>query len=163
VVDVGGGDGVFLAKILAACPFLTGTLFDHPHVIVKADPTFTASGLAARCNACAGDFFMSVPEGDAYLLKWILHDWADTNAIKILRACRAAIEPGGRIFVVEFVIDPPNAGPEGKYMDLMMVVMNGGRERARDDFDSLLIEAGFCITEVMPTSSLLSVIECRPV
>ncbi len=161
VIDVGGGDGAFLAKILAAYPLMRGTLFDQPHVVAKADKALAARELAERCEVRSGDFFASVPEGgDAYLLKWILHDWDDTSSIKILRTCRNAVPAGGRLLLVEFLVGPPNTCPEAKFMDLMMMVMNGGRERTLNEFESLLASAGFCIDRVTPTPNLLSLIEC---
>jgi hypothetical protein len=162
-VDVGGGDGAFLAKILAAHPSMNGTLFDQPHVITKAMSGLCARGLSKRCRAQGGDFFVSVPEGgDVYLLKWVLHDWKDADCVAILQRCRAAMQPAARLLLVEFLVQPPNTGPEGKFMDLMMMVMNGGRERTREEIGTLLATGGFRITDVKQAWSLLSVIECAP-
>jgi hypothetical protein len=163
IVDVGGGDGMFLAKILAAHPRTRGTLFDQPQVITRGTAAVESAGLPGRCQALGGNFFVSVPElADAYLLKWILHDWDDTASIDILRACRRAMHPASRLLIVEHVIGPPNTSREGKFMDLSMMVLTGGRERTRDEFSSLLAEAGFRLVSVTPTATPLSVLEGAP-
>jgi hypothetical protein len=163
VIDIGGGDGMFLAKLLAAYPSLRGTLFDQQHVTSKAAVSLEALGLSGRCQATAGNFFVKVPEGgDVYLLKWILHDWDDTTAIGILQSCRRAMKPSSRLLVVEHVVGLPNALPDGTFMDLTMMVMNGGRERTEDEFASIFAEAGFQLTSVTSTATPLSVIEGTP-
>jgi hypothetical protein len=159
IVDVGGGDGVFLTKILAAHPRLRGTLFDQPHIVARA-ASLEKLGLLDCYVTVGGDFFAEVPSGgDAYLLKWILHDWDDTACVSILRSCRKAMKPNGSLFIVEHIIGPPNAGPEGKFMDLTMMALTGGRERTRDEFATLLAAAGFQLLSVTPTATSLSLIE----
>jgi O-methyltransferase domain/Dimerisation domain len=163
VVDVGGGDGRFLSKILTNYPRMRGTLFDQPHVIARATASQLDLRLGNRCRAIGGDFFKRVPQGgDAYLLKWILHDWSDDAAIQILRCCRRAMNVGSRILVAEYVIGPGNTSPEGSFMDLMMMVMCGGRERTRDEFASMLSAAGFRLAAITPTATPLSLIEGIP-
>ena len=110
VVDVGGGDGMFLTKILERYPALHGTLFDQPHVIARAAASQSAQAFGNRYRAVGGDFFQGVPEGgDAYLLKWILHDWSDAASIDILKSCRRAMQPGARLLVAEYVIRPESS------------------------------------------------------
>jgi hypothetical protein len=163
VVDVGGGDGTFLARILTAHPRVHATLLDQPHVIARAAASFESLGLSSRCRAAAGDFFVSVPEGgDAYLLKSILHDWDDKGSADILHTCRKAMKSTSRLLVVEHVIGPPNTGPEGKFADLHMLVLTGGRERTRDEFAALFGQSGFRLVSVTPTSTPLFVIEGMP-
>ena len=127
IVDVGGGEGAFIATIMSAYPTVRGILFDQPRLAERARTSLQAAGVSDRCRVIQGDFFQSVPGGgDAYLLKWILHDWNDRDAIAILRSCRQAIRPGGALIVVEHIVGRPNEGPEGKLMDLNMMVMTGG-------------------------------------
>jgi len=160
VVDVGGGDGTLLAKILIAHLRTRGTLFDQPQTIARAQSSLTSLGLSTRCQAVGGNFFVSVPEGgDAYLLKWILHDWDDTASVDILRACRRAMKPDGTLIVFERLIGLPDTPSEGKFADLNMLVMNGGRERTRDEFADLFDQSGFRLVSVTPTSTPLFVIE----
>jgi hypothetical protein len=162
IVDVGGGDGMFLGKLLAVYPHARGTLFDQPHIVARAKSSLAALGFSDRSQVHGGNFFVAVPEGgDAYLLKWILHDWDDTACIGILRSCRKAMKPNCRLFVVEHIVGPPNMGREGKYMDLSMMVLTGGRERTRDEFAALLAEAGFKLLSVTPTATPLSLIEAE--
>jgi hypothetical protein len=97
-------------------------------------------------------------------MKWILHDWNDEDALKILRNCRQAIRPDGRLLVVDAVLKAPNQADAGKLMDLNMLVMApGGRERTGAEFTALLGRAGFSRVHVIPTSGLLSIVESQPV
>lgn len=163
IVDVGGGDGAFLNALLARYPRMRGTLFDQPHVIAKNKSLTGSVDISQRCRLAAGDFFVGVPsDSDAYLLKWILHDWDDTAAIEILRSCRRSMKSTSRLLVVEHVIGAANDGPEGKFLDLTMLVMNGGQERTREEFSALFAKAGFRLESLVPTASLLSLIEAVP-
>jgi len=163
IVDVGGGDGTLLAKILTAHPQARGTLFDQPQTIARAQSSLASLGLSRRCQTIGGNFFASVPEGgDAYLLKWILHDWDDTASVDILRACRRSMKPDGALIVFERLIGRPNTDSESKFADMNMLVMNGGRERTRDEFTDLFEQSGFRLVSVTPTSTSLCVIEGVP-
>jgi SAM-dependent methyltransferase len=163
VVDVGGGNGTLLAKILTAHQRTRGTLFDQPQTIARAQLSLASLGLSTRCQAVGGNFFAGVPEGgDAYVLKWILHDWDDTASVEILRACRRAMKPDGALIVFERLVGPPNTGSEGKFGDLNMLVINGGRERTRDEFAALFGQSGFRLVSVSPTSTPLFLIEGLP-
>jgi hypothetical protein len=160
VVDVGGGDGMFLTKILEIHPTLHGTLFDQPHVIARAGASQSSQALNGRYRAVGGNFFQSVPDGgDAYLLKWILHDWDDAASINILKSCARAMKAHARLIVAEYVIGPETNSPDGPFMDLMMMVMAGGRERTRDEFGSIFASAGFRLASITPTVTRLCVIE----
>src|SRR5262249_28864021 len=113
--------------------------------------------------AVGGSFFTGVPEGgDAYLLKWILHDWNDAASVDILRSCRRAMKPGETLIVLEHVIGAPNSSARGKFMDLNMLVINGGRERTRDEFAALFAQSGFRLISMTPTSTSVCVIEGVP-
>ncbi len=105
VVDVGGGRGTLLRELLAGRPGLRGVLFDRPHVVDAARERFVEDELAARCDFVGGDFFASVPEGaDAYVIKHVLHNWDDAHAIELLKNCANAMQPGGRVLVVEAIL-----------------------------------------------------------
>lgn len=107
LVDVAGGYGVFLSHVLAATPQLEGVLFDQPQVVAKAKDSFTGA-LAGRATIVAGSFFDRIPEGgDAYLLRRIIHDWEDKEALKILTNVHDAMTPDGTLLVVEGLIDSP--------------------------------------------------------
>jgi len=163
LVDVGGGLGTFVAGVLAAYPSLEGILFDQAHVRGGAEELLRAAGVADRCTVITGSFFDGVPEGgDAYVLKSILHDWEDEEAITILGACRRAIVADGRLLVVERIVGPPNEGADTKFSDLNMFVMPGGRERTLQEFASLFEAAGFRLEGETPTASGFSVVAAIP-
>lgn len=160
VVDVGGGRGSLIAAILKANSTLKGILFDVPTVIEEALPQLEANGVTDRCALVAGNFFESVPVGgDAYLLKWIVHDWDDEKALAILKNCHQAMPDNSRLLLIEQVISPGNEPSLGKLLDLNMLVMMGGRERTEAEFRSLLQAAGFQLTRIIPTLSPVSLIE----
>lgn len=164
IVDVGGGQGALLAAILARYPAARGVLFDQSHVVARAEAILLRAGVADRCEVVGGDFFAAVPDGgDGYLMRAILHDWDDTEAIAILRSCRRAIAPPGRLLVIEWVIAPPNEGRDAKFGDLNMLVAPGGRERTREEYVALFASADFRLTGVFATAMGMSVIEAVPV
>jgi hypothetical protein len=153
LADIGGGQGELLAGILAANPTMRGILLDQPHVVAGAGPVLERAGVAGRCEVVGGSFFEAVPRGaDAYLLKSVIHDWDDPPAVEILRRCRAAIAQTGKLLLVEYLIRPGNEPDPLKFRDLMMLVMVGGRERTAEDFQRLYAEAGFQLTEIIPTA-----------
>lgn len=160
VVDVGGGRGSLIGAILKANPTLKGILFDVPTVIEDALPQLAADGVAERCALVTGNFFESVPVGgDAYLLKWIIHDWDDEKAIAILKNCHQAMPDNSRLLLIEQVISHGNDLPFGQLMDLNMLVMMGGRERTEAEFRSILQAGGFQLTRIIPSLSPMSAIE----
>lgn len=166
LVDVAGGRGSLLAAILEANPHLRGTLFDLPMVIAEAreELTLRAPNIAARLTFSEGSFFEAVPEGgDAYLLKWILHDWQDADADRILSNCRRAMAPGARLLLVEIVIPPGNLPNFGKFLDIAMLVIVGGRERTRAEYEQLLSSNGFQLTRVLPTALPYRIVEALAV
>lgn len=163
IVDVGGGHGGLLTAILKANPSARGVVFDQPDVVRGARERIATENLAGRAEAVGGEFFEAVPEGgDAYVLKWIIHDWDERRALTILRNLRRAVRPGGRVLLVEQVV-PEEAGPSlAKFMDLQMLVMTGGRERTAGEYRELLAAAGFELTRVVETKSLVSIVEAVP-
>jgi O-methyltransferase/methyltransferase family protein len=169
LVDVGGGYGVLLAAILAACPQMRGKDFDLPHCREGATRLFAESGVAERAEFVAGNFFESAPSGaDAYILKSCIHDWDDEQGLAIFRNCREAMKNGARLLVIEPTV-PERVGAsshDGVIIgsDLNMLVMTGGRERTEDEFRALLEAAGLRIERIVtapPTA--FSVIEALAV
>jgi hypothetical protein len=143
------------------CPQAQGVLFELPGVVATAD-AFRQSAVAPRCEILSGNMFDSVPEGgDVYLLKAILHDWSDDDAVQILRNCRTAITDSGRLLVLEAVNAPPGQADFAKLVDLMMLVLLTGRERTEEDFRDLFAIAGFRLTRLIPTGMTRSSKECR--
>ncbi|MEU9608588.1 methyltransferase [Streptomyces sp. NPDC048057] len=162
VVDVGGGYGGLLADVLAAGPTLHGVLYDRAHVLAGhrlATRLPGAADPAGRWETAEGDFFASVPTGDVLLLKRILHDWDDEQCVTVLRHCRAALSPGGRVLVIDAVIPSGNEPHQGKDLDLMMMASLTGRERTESDFASLFARADLRLRRVVPTPTVLSIVE----
>jgi hypothetical protein len=160
VVDVGGAHGHLLAAILRRHRRVRGILFDQPQVVEAAAQTGFLADLGDRCEIRGGSFFEGVPAGaDGYLLKYIIHDWDDQRALPILRHCRDAMQPDGRVLLVEHVLRPGNAPDFGKLLDINMLVIAGGQERTREEFRDLFERAGLRLRRVVPTAGRVSVLE----
>jgi SAM-dependent methyltransferase len=162
LIDLGGGHGTFVAEVLKANPQMRGIVFDLAHVVSGATPVLEAAGVADRCETIAGDFFGDLPRADGYLLKSILHDWDDDDSIRILQNVRRFIEPNGKLLIVDHVIPPGNQAHPGKQVDMIMLVVLGGRERTEAEFRTLLARGGFELKQISPTEGQ-SVIEAVPV
>lgn len=162
LADIGGGNGSTLIPILQQHPHLRAILFDLPPVIERACANFAAAGLADRCELVGGSFFETVPRGaDAYFLRHIIHDWYDEQSLTILRNCHAAMGDSSRLLVVESVIPPGNEPSFGKWLDLTMMVMPGGKEHTEVEYRELYTAAGFKLTGITPTAAEVCVIEGR--
>jgi SAM-dependent methyltransferase len=160
VVDVGGGHGSLLAAVLQAHPHLRGVVYDLPEVVAGAKPVLDEAGVRDRASTVGGDFFVSVPTGgDVHVLANIIHDWDDERALRVLRNCRAALNPRGRVLLGEAVLP---SGPEpsmAKLIDVEMLVMGSGRQRSESEYRDLLRHAGLQLSCIGPVSPLYSVIE----
>jgi hypothetical protein len=163
IVDVAGGHGTLLAAILDQAPRLRGTLFDLPHVIEGAQKARILERFANRSTLEAGSFFEAVPPADAYIMKFIIHDWYDPECVKILSHCRKGIRSGGRLLVVDQVVPAGNEPGVAKLMDLEMLVLPGGMERTEKEFRELFAASGFRLERIIPTPALQCVIEGVPV
>jgi ubiquinone/menaquinone biosynthesis C-methylase UbiE len=164
LVDIAGGHGSLIAALLKSNSEMKGILFDLPDVVEGAKKRMEAEGLSDRCEVVAGSFFEAVPEGaDAYILKWIIHDWDDERSIAILKNIRRAMAEDGKLLLVEAVLPTSSEPHFGKFIDLNMLVMTGGRERTEQEYRVLLEAAGFKITRLIPTESPMSIIEAVPV
>jgi len=155
IVDVGGGHGGFLIEVLKRAPGSYGINYDHAHVLSEA----RSDELRGRWECLDGDFFVSAPTGDAYLLKRILHDWTDEDCVTILRNIRAAMKPHAKVLVVDCVIPPGNGPHGGKVLDILMMSALPGRERTEEEFSQLFGAAGLRLTRVVETPELLSIVE----
>lgn len=164
LVDVGGGHGALVSAVLVAHPHMRGVVFDQPSVVAGTAERLAAAGVADRCEVVGGDFFEGVPAGgDVYVLSWIIHDWYDEDAVRILRNVRAAGGDRGRLLLIELVVPAGDEPHVAKNMDLTMLVAVGGRERTEAEYRDLYARAGFELTRVLPLESLpWSVIEGVP-
>ncbi len=162
VVDVGGGQGALIAAILAKYPEVHGILFERRPLLLAAKGVLESAGVLDRCELVEGDFFEAVPNGaDTYILSLVLHDWSDKAATKILATCRQAMPPDGKLLIVErFAPDWP--GPEDAMLDLNILLLMGGRERTKAEYDALLAKAGFRTTQVLEMGEAWRLIEAVP-
>jgi len=160
LVDVGGGYGTLLIKILTANTHMHGILIDHPAVVEEAQRRIAAAGLAPRCELVSGSFFAELPAGaDAYLLKQILHTWDDQHCIELLQRCRQAMAPTGRVLVLEQVRLPGRAVPTALLQDLQMLAVFSGHERTEQEFGSLFAASGLKLTRVVASPTPYSTVE----
>ena len=163
IVDVGGGQGGLLSAILAATPNARGVLYDLPEVVAEASALLRQRGVEDRVRVEGGSFFDSVPSGgDAYVLKNVIHDWPDGQAVAILRNVRVAAGADATVLLVEMVLPEHDRDFAGKWVDLEMLLQANGRERDAAEYRDLLRQAGFRMTRVVQTASPFSVVEATP-
>lgn len=145
VLDIGGGDGAFLAAAVARVGHLQGTLFDLPAVAKRARCRFAARRLDDRTTAVGGDFFSeSLPPGaDLVTLIRVVHDHDDAAALALLRAARRALPPDGILLVAEPMAETTGAESVGAYFAFYLLAMGSGRPRSFEELAELLKTAGF--------------------
>lgn len=159
IVDVAGGRGVLLATLLERYPHLQGTLYEMPHVLEGAKSGALKPHMD-RCTLASGDMFTSVPAGaDAYIMKHIIHDWPDEACIRILKACRQGVKPGGKLLVVDCVIHPGTNFDPAKFQDLQMLLFPSGLERTEAQFRELFAASGWKLSRIIPTAAMDSIVE----
>ncbi|HNY02885.1 MAG TPA: methyltransferase [Bacteroidales bacterium] len=153
IVDVGGGEGQFLANILRTYPESRGILFDTPESVSTAPALFSRYGTGNRVTIVSGDFFRSVPDGgDLYILKNIIHNWNDDQSVVLLTRVAEAMMPGAKILILEMVVPEGNEWSAAKLLDIqMMASMSGGKERTASEYRTLLEKAGFSFLGIIPT------------
>jgi AcrR family transcriptional regulator len=162
VADIGGGQGSTLAAILRANPSLQAILFDLPRVVTDSAP-LEAAGVADRCRVIGGDMLRQVPNGaDTYLIKRVLMICDDQQALRVLQNCAGALQRGGRVLVVEMVLQPGNDPSPAKTFDLLMMIQHKGRVRTEAEFRGLFEAAGLRLARIIPTMSPNSILECLP-
>lgn len=161
LVDVGGGHGLLLASILKAYPQMHGKLFDLPSVLEDAPSVLAAHGVGDRCECVGGDFFsVSVPTGgDAYIMQSILHGLDDNHALQLLSNVHNAMRQGGTLLSVEGVVPEGNRPSTSKLGDLHMMIFTPSRERSESEYRALFKRGGFHLTRVVPTPSVLTILE----
>jgi SAM-dependent methyltransferase len=150
LVDVGGGEGTMLAAILHENPPMRGILVD---IAAGVDPTmrhFTEAGVANRFTLMEGSAFDELPGADGYLMSCVLHVMDDESSLKALSRIRDAIEPGGRLVILERIVAPGDEQCLAKILDLSMLMTNGGRERTEAEWAELLAHANLKLTNLVP-------------
>ncbi|MBC9930014.1 methyltransferase [Chitinophaga qingshengii] len=151
IIDVGGSNGALLSAILKKTPGPAGIVFDVPYVVEQTAAILAADPLLRhRCITISGNFFEQVPAGaDAYLLKMIIHDWNDEDAIRILSVCSKAMKKESKILIVDGVVPEDNSLHGSKFMDVNMLVVTGGKERTAAEFDELFRRSGLRLTRII--------------
>jgi hypothetical protein len=160
LVDVGGGHGATLAAALTQSPTTRGVLFDLPEVVASALET---SKFGGRCAVVSGDMLQSVPAGgDAYLFKRVMMDLTDDETITVLRHCRTAMNPGGKVLVLDPMLPDGIEPHANRLVDLLMLVATGGQCRTQAQFRDLFEAGGFRLGRVIPTHSANFILEGVP-
>ncbi|HET9954534.1 MAG TPA: methyltransferase [Polyangiaceae bacterium] len=162
IVDIGGGHGSLIAAILRKNPeHVKGVLFDLPEVIRGAEPHLARLGVRERCELIPGNFDAGIPlGGDVYIIKRFLHGFDDARCIATLDKLRGALEPGGRVLVIEMVVAEPNRGLRSKVDDLeMLTLTRWGRERTLGEYEDLFRRAGLALMRAEPLPLDMYVIE----
>jgi SAM-dependent methyltransferase len=160
IVDVGGGHGQLLSAILARNPHMSGVLFDLHSGVAAAQQG--VGGHLARTEFAAGDFFESVPVGDVYVIKKVIHDWEDGRAATILRNCRKSMPPNGKVLLAETLVPPGDQPNPIKGIDVVMLAVTGGLERTEAQYASLFAAAGLRLECVIQTRGPISILEASP-
>ena len=160
IVDVGGGQGGLLARILLAAPKSTGILFDQPQVIERAT-RLGDSGLSDQSQQIGGDIFDSVPDGsDCYVIKGVLHDFNDDQCVTILSNCHKGMHLEGRVVIANQDLPSPIDGPHPNLtLDINMMIVLNGRERSEDECSELFLRSGFSLSEAYKTGSWFALID----
>jgi hypothetical protein len=167
IVDVGGGDGALLTRLLPVYPQARGIVTDLPPVAAQARGRLAEAQLLDRCEIRGGDFFSEIPAGgDLYLLRQILHDWDDEHCRKLLRTCRAAMTSDATLLIIELLAGDLSQADLARemtaLMDLYMLSIFDGRERTRAEFTGLLADSGFAVREITPLGGGIAAIVATP-
>ncbi len=158
LVDVGGGTGAMLAEILRTRRYLDGILVDLPRTVTRSEDIFRSAGVMERVKIVGQSFFEPLPAGaDIYLLRGVINDWPDHEALQILSGCAQAARASGRVIVLKSV------GPNDARPDLAIeMVLCGGNHRTITQFTRLALQAGLEVVASSLQPSGYYVVECKP-
>ncbi len=161
LADIGGSHGMVLAGVLAKNPQLKGILFDLPGVVAGAKPLLEKHQISQRVECVGGNFFEKVPSGaDIYVMKHILHDWGDSDCVRILQTIHQAANAQSKLILVESVLEEANRAQFAKILDIeMLAITHGGKERTLTEWKKLFKEAGWQFSRVIETAAPVSIIE----
>lgn len=157
LVDVGGGFGMTLNKIISKYPLINGINFDLPQVILNAQPHLGIKHVG-------GDMFSSIPKADAIMIKETCHNWGDEHCLKIFKNCYASLPENGKVILIEFLLPiAPDSSNSSKYVSQLHHTMqlnhDGGKERTDKEFETLSKAAGFSKFQVICCAITLGVME----
>ncbi|MFW6691049.1 methyltransferase [Streptomyces sp. MAR4 CNX-425] len=154
VVDVGGNRGTMLAWLLKELPEAAGVIIDRPEAMATAPDFLGAAGVKERTELVPGSFFNEVPPGDLHLLSRVLHNWDDASVRRIAGNCAGASARGGSLVVIEYVLPSVPEPTVGHLMDVMMMVLYGGRERTLEQHRALIEPAGYELRRDFPVGAV---------
>ncbi|RWS27339.1 hypothetical protein B4U80_06950 [Leptotrombidium deliense] len=157
IIDIGGGNGSLLVAILEEAPNAQGIVFEEGYVLQKAKELIEKSSVKGRCKTVSGNFLKSIPaNGDCYILKNILLNWKDEDAILILKNVRSQMNKGSVLLIIQSLVPEGNQPHPGKIHDVIMMSLYRGKERTRKQTEFLLQSAGLKITNVVKTEDPIS-------
>jgi len=163
IVDIGGGEGIVIAGILQQYPLLQGILFELPEVLSRAYRYLASAELLGRCALASGDFFHStLPVGDLYLMKQVLHDWNDEQVHCLLSQCRQYTPQNAKWLIIEYLTDDIEQGAAA-LSDISMLTLTGGKERSSEEYRLLFNDAGFMLNRILRLTTGQSILEAIPV
>ncbi|MCL1122944.1 methyltransferase [Shewanella surugensis] len=162
IVDIGAGEGELLSELLIKYPELKGIVADKENTVMIAQKKLKYKELGARCEFIPIDFFESVPRGDAYIMRKVIHNWNDEKASVILKNCRAKMTPQSKLFIVEAVLANDNSGARAKIRDIEMMIYLSANQRTKKEFQTLLESSGFTLARVIETNAPSSIIVATP-
>jgi O-methyltransferase domain len=155
VVDIGGGTGALLVGLLSRYRHLRGVLFDLPQMLANAGEVLSGSGIADRCEVVPGDFFAGVPaDADVYVLKSVLGGWDDDSSVRILSSVRQAMRDDSRVLIIEPVLQYGKDFLVGSIVHMQSLVLYGGPDRTREEFEELLAKAGLRLNRIIPRPTM---------
>ena len=148
-MDIGGGIGTMMSAVLRAAPGLSGILIDQEQVLARARLLLADELAAGRCELRNADLFSPAPPGDIYMLSYILHDWSDSDAVRILDAIGRQAPESARLRMFEHIVPADGSPHVSKFSDVAMLMLFGaGRERTEEEFRHLLHQTGWRIETV---------------
>ncbi|CAD6569109.1 MAG: hypothetical protein ASARMPREDX12_002203 [Alectoria sarmentosa] len=159
-LDVGGGGGGLVALVLRKHKSIQAGILDLPKVIDHARTNFHSSDgqyfdvgdRVADENLIAGDFLLDIPKFEVYTMKWCLHDWDDSKALKILKNVRDSIIRGSksRLIIFESILTDGCMGRLSRYGDITMMVSANGQERDEAQWRDLAEQTGWEMSRIFP-------------
>jgi len=152
---MGGGRGGLAQAISQKYPKLHTTVFDSQAVISQLRPEEYNENVSLQ----AGNFFAQIPNADAYFFKGVLHDFNDETMFKIVQNCAQQMPRTSRLLIAEQVLPEDDAPHPNKTMDVVMMVLLGGRQRSLSGWQQAVAQAGFVLKNTYPTASLFTLME----
>jgi hypothetical protein len=163
VVDIAGGNGELLSRILHSAPHLRGVLLERPHAIGAARGVLARAGCADRAELILGDFTCGIPHGgDVYILSRVLHDWDDQQCRALLKRCAEAMPAQAELLIVERLLPEDESPSLAVAWDIHMMCNVGGRERTVSQYRGLLAESGLEFIGQHPLPLDAALLRARP-